>query len=405
MSSPVEAPLRRSKSKSEMFSPEFWTLNFSSVLFMASFSMIIPELPDFLRAMGGQDYIGYIVGLFTVSAALSRPISGVLTDKSGRIKIMLFGSAITTIAGLLYPFAQTVWLFLSLRFIHGLSTGFRPTASTTYLTDIVPRQRRGEAMGYLGMAGSIGMAMGPVLGSVIREEFSFEMMFYTSTLLGLLSFLLTLRLKETIQKKEKVNTSIRQVKVSDVLERSALPTSIIMVLDTFSFGVILTVAPDFVKSMGFQYKGIFNAVFVLASISMRFFAGHASDRYGRVPLLRAGTVLLVISLLVLGFAGNSTVLIIGAVLYGMSIGINRPTIFAWTTDLANPEKIGKALATMLLALEIGIGAGAFISGEIYDNEIEMIPATFFLAAGIAAISLIYLLFVASKFEQRPSKLS
>jgi len=400
MSSPVEAPVFRSKSKSEMFSPEFWTLNWSSVLFMASFSMILPELPDFLRAMGGQDYIGYIVGIFTLSAALSRPISGVLTDKSGRIKIMLFGSAITTIAGLLYPFAQTVWLFLSLRFIHGLSTGFRPTASTTYLTDIVPKQRRGEAMGYLGMAGSIGMAMGPVLGSVIREEFSFEMMFYTSTLLGLLSFLLTLRLKETIPKKEKVNTSIRQVKVSDVLERSALPTSIIMVLDTFSFGVILTVAPDYVKSMGFQYKGIFNAVFVLASISMRFFAGHASDRFGRVPLLRTGTVLLVISLLVLGFAGNSTVLIIGAVLYGMSIGINRPTIFAWTTDLANPEKIGKALATMLLALEIGIGAGAFISGEIYDNDINRIPATFFLAAAIAFVSLIYLLFVAAKFERK-----
>ncbi len=400
MSSPVEAPVFRSKSKSEMFSPEFWTLNWSSVLFMASFSMILPELPDFLRAMGGQDYIGYIVGIFTLSAALSRPISGVHTDKSGRIKIMLFGSAITTIAGLLYPFAQTVWLFLSLRFIHGLSTGFRPTASTTYLTDIVPKQRRGEAMGYLGMAGSIGMAMGPVLGSVIREEFSFEMMFYTSTLLGLLSFLLTLRLKETIPKKEKVNTSIRQVKVSDVLERSALPTSIIMVLDTFSFGVILTVAPDYVKSMGFQYKGIFNAVFVLASISMRFFAGHASDRFGRVPLLRTGTVLLVISLLVLGFAGNSTVLIIGAVLYGMSIGINRPTIFAWTTDLANPEKIGKALATMLLALEIGIGAGAFISGEIYDNDINRIPATFFLAAAIAFVSLIYLLFVAAKFERK-----
>jgi MFS family permease len=365
--------------------------------------MIIPELPDFIRQMGGADYIGYTIGLFTLSAAISRPISGVLTDRNGRIKIMLFGSAITTICGLLYPFAQTVWLFLALRFIHGIATGFRPTAATTYLTDIVPRQRRGEAMGYLGMSGSIGMAMGPVLGSVLREEFSFEVMFYTSTLLGLLSFILTTRLRETVTKKTSIVQSFRQINASDVLERSALPTSIIMVLDTFSFGVILTVAPDFVKSLGFEYKGLFNAIFVLASISMRFFAGQASDRYGRVPLLRIGTVVLVISLLILGFANSVSLLVIGAILYGMSIGINRPTIFAWTTDLANPEKIGKALATMLLALEIGIGAGAFISGEIYNNDLVRIPYTFFLAAFIALLSLIYLLFVAARFEDKQKK--
>jgi MFS family permease len=136
---------------------------------------------------------------------------------------------------------------------------------------------------------------------------------------------------------------------------------------------------------------------------MRFFAGQASDRYGRVPLLRIGTVVLVISLLILGFANSVSLLVIGAILYGMSIGINRPTIFAWTTDLANPEKIGKALATMLLALEIGIGAGAFISGEIYNNDLVRIPYTFFLAAFIALLSLIYLLFVAARFEDKQKK--
>lgn len=383
-----------------MFSRKFWTLNASSVLFMSSFSMIIPELPEYLRMLGGEGLLGYIIGLFTLSAAIARPISGKLTDLNGRIGIMLFGSAITTVTGLLYPFVQSVWMFLALRFVHGLSTGFRPTAATTYLTDIVPANRRGEAMGYLGMAGSVGMAMGPALGSFIKEEFSFDAMFYTSSLLGLLSIALTLRLDESLKTRQKFQWKQLVIKPSELAERSALAPSIIMILDTFSFGVILTVSPDFVKSLGFQYKGLFNTTFVVSSLAMRYFAGQASDKYGRVPVLRIGTVVLVLSLVVLGLAQNKSVLILGGVLYGMSIGINRPTIFAWTTELADPLKIAKALATMLLALEIGIGAGAFISGELYDGDLDRIPLTYYIAAGMAFISLVYLVFVAGKVERR-----
>jgi predicted MFS family arabinose efflux permease len=51
-----------------------------------------------------------------------------------------------------------------------------------------------------------------------------------------------------------------------------------------------------------------------------------------------------------------------------------------------------ALATMLLALEIGIGGGSFISGEIYSGNVEMIPYTFWLAAALSIFGLIYIYF-------------
>lgn len=51
----------------------FWLLCSSNFLFSASFSMIIPELPDYLGSMGGKEYIGFIISLFTLTAGLSRP--------------------------------------------------------------------------------------------------------------------------------------------------------------------------------------------------------------------------------------------------------------------------------------------------------------------------------------------
>ena len=72
----------------------FWLLCLSNFLFCASFSMIIPELPDYLASLGGREYIGYIIALFTLTAGLSRPFSGKLTDHIGRIPVMAFGSIV-----------------------------------------------------------------------------------------------------------------------------------------------------------------------------------------------------------------------------------------------------------------------------------------------------------------------
>ena len=108
--------------------------------------MIIPELPAFLENLGGGQYKGLIISLFTLTAGLSRPISGKLTDRIGRIPVMIFGAFVCCIISLLYPFVLTVVGFLFLRFIHGLSTGFKPTGTAAFVADVVPADRRGEAI-------------------------------------------------------------------------------------------------------------------------------------------------------------------------------------------------------------------------------------------------------------------
>jgi MFS family permease len=55
--------------------------------------MIIPELPAYLSSLGGAEYKGFIIGLFTITAGLSRPVSGKLADKIGRIPVMVFGAS------------------------------------------------------------------------------------------------------------------------------------------------------------------------------------------------------------------------------------------------------------------------------------------------------------------------
>ena len=64
------------------------------------------------------------------------------------------------------------------------------------------------------------------------------------------------------------------------------------------------------------------------------------------------------------------VLLTAGVVYGLSIGINMPAIFAWTVDLAPEGKAATSLSTMLMALEVGIGGGAYVSGTWYATNPE-----------------------------------
>jgi MFS family permease len=376
--------------KHQVYGIQFWLLCFSSFLFFASFNMIIPELPNYLSSLGGEDYKGLIIALFTLTAGLSRPFSGKLADRIGRVPMMVFGAVVCFACGFFYPILSSVAGFLFLRFVHGFSTGFQPTGTAAYIADIVPVQRRGEAMGLLGLCGSLGMAGGPAVGAAIAQYYTLNVMFYASSVVAMLSLLVLGRIRETLPDPERFKWRLLKVSRREVFEPRVLAPSIVMLLTAFSFGVMLTIIPDFSEHLGMENKGLFFTCFTVASLAVRILAGRASDRYGRVPVLRLSTFTLMLSMISIGLASSPFGLLLAAVLFGVGNGMNSPTVFAWTVDLSQDEHRGRAVATMYIALEMGIGLGALLSGWWYGNNPAMIPVVFWMGAMLCLGAFLYL---------------
>lgn len=353
--------------------------------------MIIPELPNYITQMGGAEFKGLIISLFALTAAVSRPFSGKLADLVGRKPVMIFGALAAAISSAIYPLISGLFAFFVLRLIHGLSTGFKPTGTTAYLADIVGDKNRGEALGMLGMAGSMGMAAGPAIGSAIALNFGLDAMFTVSSVVGFLSAACVVVMKESVHTTTKFNLKMLIIRKDEVIDKDVFPSSFVMLMTTYSFGLALTIIPDFSDFLQVKNRGLFFTVMLVSSVVTRLFAGKASDRYGRVKLLLAGTAALTATMTILAFTTNQVVFFVGAVFFGISTGINSPTLFAWTVDLANPEKRGKAIATMFIALEIGILSGALISAEIYANDSSGFPLAFGSGAVLAMAAFSYLL--------------
>ncbi|SHL69364.1 MFS transporter [Hymenobacter psychrotolerans] len=378
------------------YSAGFWLMCLSSFFFFMSFNMLLPELPAYLTRLGGGEYKGFIIALFTLTAGISRPFSGKLADTVGRIPVMVFGSLVCFICGFFYPWTTTVAGFLALRLLHGFSTGFKPTGTAAFIADIIPLERRGEAMGLLGVAGSLGMAAGPAVGPLITAATSLNTLFYCSSGLALLSLAVQGTMTETLPQaqRQKFSWSLLRLNWGEILEPQVMAPALVTLLCLFPFGAILTVVPDQSEALGLadHSKGLFYTCYTLASLVVRLLAGRASDTYGRVPVLRWSTALMVVALAILMLADNSVPLFLGsAVLFGLATGLNSPTLYAWTIDLSHPERRGRAVATMYIALEAGIGLGALLGGWLFSNQVARLPYVHGLSMALTLVALVYLL--------------
>jgi MFS family permease len=375
----------------KIYTKQFWLLCVSSLLFFASFNMLIPELPEYLTSLGGPEYKGLIISLFTVTAMLSRPFSGKLADKIGRVPVIMVGSMVCFLCSLVYPVLSTVAGFLMLRLVHGFSTGFTPTGTAAYLSDIIPAERRGEAMGLLGTAGSLGMAGGPATGGMLANHFGLDAVFYCSSALALVSILILLGIKETVKEKHTFSLGLLKVTRSDLFEPRVLAPCLVMMFLGYSYGTSFTLLPDFGQFLGIRNKGLLFTYMTVASLVIRLVGGKASDRWGRQPVLQVCSVFIFISMLIIGFSETVLQLSIGVALYGLAQGATSPTLLAWATDLSDHRFKGRGVASVYIFMEFGIGLGAFASGLIYGNN----PTHFILAFGIcgalAAIGFLYLL--------------
>ena len=373
------------------YSKDFWLLSASMFFFMLSFNLILPEMNGFISGLGGSEVKGSIIFLFSVAAGVSRPFAGRLADLIGRKRSVYIGLGIAIAASISYAWVGALSVFFVLRFAHGLSAVFAPTGATALLTDILPPGRKGAAMGLWGTFISLGIGVGQALGSYIFERSNFDTLFMTSAAFGILALLLLSPIKETLPEQQAFQWRQLLIKWEDVVEPSVKPAALIMLLTAISSGLIFVLTPDYSTYLGIANKGYFFGIYVLSTIGIRLVFSSLSDRIGRRETMVIGCSLLVLSMVLLGYADDVWSYSLAAAIFGLATGISSPTLFAWTADLSLAHRRGTGSGTLFIALEIGILIGSGLTFLFYKNTIESARHCLFIAAGFGVIALLILL--------------
>jgi len=347
-----------------LWTKEFIGITISNLFLFLSFQMLIPTLPVYVEESGGDELaIGLVIGIFTISALLTRPFAGKGLDTVGRKKILVIGMIIFVLSVAGYYWFATVFLILVVRFIHGIGWGMATTTLGTMISDIIPAARRGEGMGYYGLSSTLAMALAPMVGIWVMNEFGFGILFLTATIFGLLSIILFLCVpyQEPQMKQEKV----AQFSLwKGLVEPKALFPSLLVLLLGVTYGGIVSFITLFGADVGIRNVGwffLFNALMVMI---VRPVAGKLFDRKGHKWVLYPGAFFSIIGLILLSYTTTVSTLIAASVFYGIGFGAIQPSLQAWTINRVSPQRRGTANGTFFSGFDLGIGAGAMLLGII-----------------------------------------
>lgn len=346
-------------------SERIWTRDFSLIFtsnffIFLGFQMTLPTIPLFVEQLGGNDQlIGVVVGIFTFSALLIRPYAGHALESRGRKFVYLIGLSIFVLSVGSFGFVKSLLILFLIRIIQGVGWGFSTTASGTIATDLIPVRRRGEGMGYYGLSGNMALALGPTLGLAFTGIISFKSLFLICALLGLIAFMLSSRIRY-----KQVDPVPVQHQKWDFYEKTALPPSLLLFFLTVTFGGIASFLPLYSAQKGIEGITWYFLLYAFALLLTRTFAGRLYDLKGHRAVFIPGTLLILISMGLLSWLPNSTVLFTAAILYGLGFGTVQPALQAWSVKESPPHRRGMANATFFSFFDLGVGVGAMAFGQI-----------------------------------------
>ncbi|MEK5645246.1 MFS transporter [Paenibacillus rhizosphaerae] len=374
-----------------------WTRSFIQItagmlVLFTGFYLLLPTMPLFIKEMGGDEsQVGLVTGVFTLSAVLFRPIVGGLLDRYGRRPFMIWGLLFFVLSMYLYDWVGGIAVLLGLRILHGASWALSTTAVSTSVTDIIPVQRRGEGMGWFGLAMTIAMAVGPMLGTWVHQSGSFHDLFLLATGLSAAAFILVFLTRIPFQVKAERRKIV-------FFEKSVLPVTSSLFFLSAAYGGITTFLPLFAESVRVN-AGTFFLVYALALTLARPVAGKLADRLGEAYVIVPALAVTAVGLLVLAFAGGLAGVITAAVLYGIGFGSAQPAMQAVNLRLADPERRGAASASYMTAFDLGIGLGSILLGWVsqYTGYNTLFGVC---AASVAVSALIFLAFVRKPLAKR-----
>ncbi len=351
--------------KEKLWTKSFVSLGVINLVMFIGFQMLNATFTLYIAALGGSEAVaGVIAGIFSVSAVLTRPFAGWLLDHAGRGLILflsLLGLALTTAA---YPFIKILVVVAVLRFLHGIIWSGAPTAATTAVCDILPRQRFTEGMGIFGTGPALSMAVGPLLGLWMWQAGGHRLLFFSSAGFSLLALLVALIFLLPLMRNGSTRKKEGRLKLGELLDKSALPPSVVQVLFNMPHGCIMTFIALYSLETGVGSGSVFFAAMAFTTILSRVFLGKLADRRGEQPLVILGCCCVFAGMVILAVMHEQIWFIAAALIYGVGFGIMPPTMQSMATRSAPPERRGAASSTYLCAFDIGIGAGSILAGYL-----------------------------------------
>jgi MFS family permease len=342
-------------------------------------------MPLYVKSLGAPpDQIGWVMGAFAIGLLLSRTYLGKLSDRQGRCLVMRIGLVVATIIPLFYAITTSVAGLMCLRAIHGISIAAFATGYSALISDLAPREQRGQIIGYMSLVNPLGMGFGPALGDWIQQGHGYQVLFQTASGLALIGLIISSQIRESIP--EKTLTPAIPFLTSLSSPRVRVPAFTLFMIGS-AFGTLSSFLPLLIKETGADMSvGLFYLVTAIAGFTIRVAITRVSDRYGRGLFISIGLFFYALSMLIIFFAHRNYEFLAAAISEGIGAGLVLPSIIAMLADRTVPRERGFILGLVLMGFDLGIAFSGPLVGNIITHT--NLAIGFLVATGLVLLALL-----------------
>ena len=382
-----------------------WLIGLISFMNDSASEMLYPLIPLYLAStlMAGPRALGLIEGVADATSSLLKLVSGVLVDKTKRIKPWLFfGYGLAGLSRPLVAFAGSWVTVLFIRFADRLGKGLRSSPRDALLADSVASHQRGMAYGFHRAMDNGGAVVGPLLAYALL---SMQVPIPTIFLLAIIPAAICLTLVGCIREPRQIPPESTPLRWN----LSEMPTSLkrfLIVVALFSLGNSSNIFLLFrAKELGVPEAYIpllWAIVSLIAALGATPLAA-LSDRIGRFPLLFGGYLAFALVYLSLGFLNDGLIalaLIFG--LYGLFVAATEGVEKALVADLAPSNKRGTAFGWFNMTVGIFLLPSSVIFGELYERLNPNTAFGFSATCALLACGLLWYWFKPTHAARSPS---
>ncbi|WP_274165450.1 purine nucleoside transporter PunC [Enterovibrio gelatinilyticus] len=232
-----------------------WFAALSMLGFLAT-DMYLPAFENIRLEMGtSQSMIGLSLTVFLLGMALGQIVYGPLSDRIGRIKVLVGGMALFSVATIACFMADSIEVFLAARFVQALGACSASVIWQAVVIDRYDSKTSQRVFATIMPLVALSPALAPLLGAGLEAQFGWRSIFIVLVGLGALLVVATLRQKESapvINSDEKITTKLVSDYKHIVSSRKFIGNMLVFAGCSAAFFAWLTGSPFVMTEMGYS---------------------------------------------------------------------------------------------------------------------------------------------------------
>src|SRR6202795_273798 len=169
-------------------------------LFALDQTVVGTALPRIVTELHGNSLYTWAVTIYLLTATISGPIYGKLSDLFGRRPIVIFAVGLFLIGSALSGLSQQMWQFILFRGLQGLGGGAVFPIALAVVADLYTPAERGKYLGLFGAIFGLSSLVGPGIGGVLTDTVGWHWIFFVNVPVGLVALFILWRLLPAIRR-------------------------------------------------------------------------------------------------------------------------------------------------------------------------------------------------------------